>query len=415
MQIVYMNVHDLNPYKNNPRKNDQAVAMVKASIQDFGFKVPITIDKDKVVVTGHTRLKAAIQLGMTEVPCIILDDLTQDQVKAFRLVDNRTSEIAEWDYTALEIELEEIKMDMSEFDFKIPGVEEDIVEDDYEVNLPGTAKSRVGEIYKLGRHILMCGDTTNSEHMKKLMNDAVADLIVTDPPYNVDYETAAGSIMNDKLDGNLFQKFLTDAFITQNSVLKKGGTFYIWHSDAAGNHFRNACDAAGWKVRQCLIWKKNAFTMGRQDYQWKHEPCLYGWKDGAAHYFVDDRGFSTIIEDKLDLNKMKIKELKALVKQLLEPKVATTIIAEDKPSKNAEYPTMKPVKIIGRMISNSSKRGEIILDAFAGSGTAVIAAEQLGRTCYMMELDPKYVDVIIDRFQNFTGVKAERIQGGDVQ
>jgi len=363
MQIVYMNVHDLNPYKNNPRKNDQAVAMVKA----------------------------------------------------FRLVDNRTSEIAEWDYTALEIELEEIKMDMSEFDFKIPGVEEDIVEDDYEVNLPGTAKSRVGEIYKLGRHILMCGDTTNSEHMKKLMNDAVADLIVTDPPYNVDYETAAGSIMNDKLDGNLFQKFLTDAFITQNSVLKKGGTFYIWHSDAAGNHFRNACDAAGWKVRQCLIWNKNAFTMGRQDYQWKHEPCLYGWKDGAAHYFVDDRGFSTIIEDKLDLNKMKIKELKALVKQLLEPKVATTIIAEDKPSKNAEHPTMKPVKIIGRMISNSSRRGEIVQDAFAGSGTAVIAAEQLGRTCYMMELDPKYVDVIIDRFQNFTGVKAERIQGGDVQ
>jgi len=414
MQIVYMSVNDLNPYKNNPRKNDQAVAMVKESIQDFGFKVPITIDKDNVVVTGHTRLKAAKELGMTEVPCIVLDDLTQDQVKAFRLVDNRTSEIAEWDFTALEIELNEIKMDMSEFRFEIPGVEEDIVEDDYEVRLPAHPTSRVGEIYKLGRHVLMCGDTTNSDHMKQLMGDKVADLIVTDPPY-IDYETAAGNIMNDKLEGNIFERFLTDSFITQNAYLKKGGSFYIWHSDSYGNHFRNACDAAGWKVRQCLIWNKNAFTMGRQDYQWKHEPCLYGWKDGAAHYFVDDRGFSTIIEDKLDLNKMKIKELKALVKQLLEPKVATTIIAEDKPSKNAEHPTMKPVKIIGRMISNSSRRGEIVQDAFAGSGTAVIAAEQLGRTCYMMELDPKYVDVIIDRFQNFTGVKAERIQGGDVQ
>jgi len=223
MQIEMMKVSDLQPYVNNPRKNDKAVDAVAASIREFGFKVPITVDSDKVIVTGHTRLKAAIKLGMTEVPVIVLNDLTADQIKAFRLADNRVGEIAEWDFEALAIELRDIDMDMSQFEFDMPEAKMQVEEDDFEVNLPKTPKSKYGDIYRLGKHRLMCGDATKEEDVERLMDMDVADLLIVDPPYNVDYEGTAGKIMNDKQADNQFQEFLVAMFSVANLNLKRGG------------------------------------------------------------------------------------------------------------------------------------------------------------------------------------------------
>lgn len=425
MQIKYVKPMDLNPYKNNPRKNEKAVEPVMASIREFGFNIPITVDKDMVVITGHTRLKAAIRLGLEEVPVIILEDLNADQVKAFRLADNKTSEFAEWDFEALAIELKDIQMDLSEFDFEMAEAEAEIIEDDYEIKLPEEPKAKYGDIYKLGRHRLMCGDATKAEDLEKLMDMDLADCYLTDPPYNVNYgakgelyETKGGygtgftdrKILNDHMEDSQFLAFLTDAFSAANSVLKQGGAFYIWHADSESYNFRRACKNAGWQVRQCLIWNKNALVLGRQDYQWKHEPCLYGWKDGAGHYFINDRSFTTVVEDGININKLKLSEAKELIKQLLDPKVPSTVINENKPVRSPEHPTMKPIKLIARIMKNSTRPGEIILDTFAGSGTTLMAAEQLNRKGYIMELDPKYVDVIIKRYEEFTGDTAEKIR-----
>jgi len=412
MNIQFIDTLKLNPYKNNPRKNDQAVDKVAESIKAFGFRVPITVDKNYCVITGHTRLKSAIKLGMTEVPVIVLDDMTEDQIKAFRIADNKVSEYSEWDLDALAIELQEIEMDMSIFDFEVPGATEELVEDDFDINLPSVPKSRYGDVYSLGKHRLMCGDATKVEDVNQLMQDDVADMILTDPPYNVDYESKAGKLLNDNQESAQFETFLTEAFTNANMYLKKGGAFYIWHADGeSGHEFRQACRKVGWKIRQCLIWNKNSLVLGRQDYQWKHEPCLYGWKDGASHFFIDDRSFTTVYEDKIDINKLKLNEAKDLIKKLLEPKTPTTVINEDKPSKSIEHPTMKSIRLIGRLIANSSKPEQLILDTFGGSGSTLIASEQLNRKCFMMELDPRYVDVIIDRYEALTGIQAVKIKG----
>ena len=241
----------------------------------------------------------------------------------------------------------------------------------------------------------------------------VADLCVTDPPYNVDYESADGkSIANDNMGDDAFIQFLTDSFVNISEVLKDGGAFYIWHADSNRADFLAGCDAVGWQIRQALVWVKNALVLGRQDYQWRHEPCLYGWKDGR-HYFIDDRSESTVIDDKIDVKKLKKDEAIALLKQLLEEKRETTVIYEDKPVSSNIHPTSKPIKLMARLARNSSRRGGIILDLFAGSGSTLIACEQLGRRSYNMELDPKYVDAIIDRYQEFTGKPVTRIRDGE--
>lgn len=425
MRVEMKGVLELIPYVNNPRKNDKAVDKVAESIKQFGFKVPIIVDKNMTIVTGHTRLKAAIKLGLEEVPVIVADDLTPDQVKAFRLADNKVAEYAEWDFEALALELKDIEIDMGVFDFETPVNAEDLTEDDFEPELPKTPKAKLGDIYKLGRHRLMCGDSTRVEDVEALMDMDLADMICTDPPYNVNYgakgelyEKKGGydtgfkdrKILNDHMEDSQFLAFLTDSFTAGNTVLKPGGAFYIWHSESESYNFRQACLNVGWQVRQCLIWNKNALVLGRQDYQWKHEPCLYGWKDGAAHYFIDDRSYTTVLENQeIDINKLKLAEAKELLRELLGPKVPATVIDENKPTRSAEHPTMKPVKLIGRLINNSTRPGEIVLDLFGGSGSTLIAAEQLNRRCFIMELDPKYVDVIIDRYEALTGDKAEKI------
>lgn len=386
MNIINIELKKIKQYEKNPRKNDEAVGPVAESIKEFGFKCPIILDKDNVIIAGHTRYKAAKQLKLKEVPCIVADDLTEEQIKAFRLADNKVGEIAEWDFDLLNMELESISFDMSSFGFNILNEEEkEIEEDDYDLeeklkNIE-KPKSKYGDIYQLGKHRLMCGDSTKIEDVEKLMNGNKVDLLITDPPYNVNYEGGNGlKIKNDNMDNDNFRKFLTDAFSTADSVMKEGAVFYIWHADSEGYNFRGACFDNNWKVRQCLIWNKNSMVMGRQDYHWKHEPCLYGWKDGASHLWASDR------------------------KQ-------TTILDFDKPTKNAEHPTMKPVKLFDYQIKNNTKKDDIVLDLFGGSGTTLIACEQNGRISYNMELDPKYVDVIIDRWEELTGEKAILLNG----
>jgi site-specific DNA-methyltransferase (adenine-specific) len=406
-------VEELQPYAGNPRKNDVAVKAVAESIKNFGFKVPITIDKEGVIVTGHTRLRAAIKLGMKEVPVIRLDDLNEDQIKAFRLVDNKVAEIAEWDVEALIKELNEIEMDLSIFGFEKQKGINDVVDDEFEIELPKKPNAKEGDIYKLGSHRLMCGDSTDPEVIEKLMDMDMADCFITDPPYNIDYEGGANSkekrkILNDHLSDSEFGEFLQKAFVAASFNMKPGAAFYIWHADKETINFRQACDHANLEVKQTLIWNKNAFTLGRQDYQWKHEPCLYGWKRGGTHYFIDDRTWATVIDEPLDIDKLKAKEAKDLLKKILE-ETQTSIIDADKPLRSAEHPTMKPIQLIAKQMLNSTRKGEAVLDTFGGSGTTLIVAEQLERRCYMCELDPKYVDVIIKRWEDFTGLTAEKL------
>ena len=361
-----------------------------SSIKSFGFKVPIVIDSSNEIITGHTRLKAAEKLNIEEVPCIIADDLNDAQVKAFRIADNKVAEFSEWDMELLKIELEELSFedfDMNDFGFDDMDFEFDskeAVEDDFNVeeNIPEEPISKYGQIYKLGRHRLMCGDSTKVEDVEKLMNGDKADLLITDPPYNVDYVGKTKDslkIENDNMNNEEFKQFLTNAFNVANTFMREGAVFYIWHADSEGLTFRSACNEVGWKVRQCLIWNKNSIVMGRQDYHWKHEPCLYGWKNGAAHTWNSDRKQSTVID-------------------------------YNKPTRNGEHPTMKPIGLFDYQIKNNTKKNNKVLDLFAGSGTTIIACQQNERNAYCMELDSKYVDVIIKRWEEFTGEKVELVK-----
>lgn len=385
MNISMLAVGSIAPYGKNPRKNDEAVKYVAESIKQFGFKVPIVIDKNNIIVAGHTRWKAAKKLGLKEVPCIVADDLTDEQIKAFRLADNKVAEKAEWDFDLLAVEMDELlDFDMTVFGFdEMLEEEPEVVEDDFDGELPEEPNAKLGDIYQLGNHRLMCGDSTNLTDVEKLMDGQLADMLLTDPPYNVDYEGKTKDklkIENDKMENDAFRQFLVDAFSNADMHMKSGAVFYIWHADSEGYNFRGACYDVDWRVRQCLVWNKNSMVMGRQDYQWKHEPCLYGWKEGASHLWASDRKQTTVIDFK-------------------------------RPTKNDLHPTMKPIGLFDYQIKNNTKGGDIVLDLFGGSGTTIMACEQNGRKAYTMEFDPRYVDAIIDRWEKFTGQKAVLLNG----
>lgn len=404
MQIIEKSIDELKPYEKNPRKNDKSVDKVAQSIDQFGFRVPVVIDKDNVIVCGHTRYKAAKKLHLASVPCVVADDLTDEQIKAYRLADNKVGEDSEWDIDLLQGELDDIiDIDMADFGFDLTAAENKVVEDDdFEMSVPEEPKSKLGDIYQLGRHRLMCGDSTNIENVKQLVGGAQIDLLLTDPPYNVNYEGNAGKIKNDNMEDTAFRKFLTDAFVCAWTVMKPGAAFHIWHADSEGYNFRGACRDAGFKVRQCLIWVKNAFVLGRQDFQWKHEPCLYGEKalpvGETAEY--EDEDHEPCLYGWKDGKHYWFKNRKQ-----------TTILEFDKPLKSAEYPTMKPIKMFDYEIKCNTKESENVLDLFSGSGTTLMACEQDGRNAYCMEFDPKFVDVIINRWEQFTGEKAILING----
>lgn len=420
MKIVDKPIEWLRPYENNPRNNEQAVEAVANSIKEFGFKVPIVATIDGEIVNGHTRFKAAKFLKLKTVPVLIADDLTEEQIKAFRLADNKTGELADWDVELLYGELDELTgFDMTMFgfediDFSLDDFEEDERQEGEEadINQEEEPKVEYGDIYQLGRHRLKCGDSTSAEDMAQLIDGAVIDLYVTDPPYNVAYQGGtdeAMTIMNDSMDDVSFRQFLRDAFAVANNHLKPGGAFYIWHADSEGLNFRAAVKETGWLLKQSIIWVKNAIVLGRQDYQWKHEPCLYGWKDGASHYFVDNRSLATVIEeDEENLKEMTKSELISYIKTMQDAS-PTTIFYEDKPVRNDIHPTMKPLKLIARCVLNSSKKGDKILDSFNGGGSTLMVCERSERIGYAMELDPVYVERTIKRWEEETGLTAEKV------
>lgn len=382
MEIRSVKIKEIKPYDRNAKKHDDTqINNVAESIRQFGFVQPIVIDSNGVIVIGHCRFEAAKRLKYAEVPCIMVDDLTPEQVDALRIVDNKTNE-SPWDIDLLTEELQDL--DLSMFDFAWDLMEEtaeatEITEDEApEVDKTNDPISKFGQIWKLGRHRLMCGDSTSEENVKALLGGAKADLLLTDPPYGVDYTGKtkdALKIQNDAKTDEEMIEFLSSAFRSADSVMKPGAVFYIWYAGTKEHAFDKACQLTGWEVRQILIWAKNTMVMGRQDYQWKHEPCIYGWKGGAGHLWASDR------------------------KQ-------TTILEFDRPTANKEHPTMKPIALFDYQIQNNTKGGDIVLDLFGGSGTTIMACEQNGRNACVMEYDPKYVDVIIKRWENFTGEKA---------
>ena len=382
-------VDDLIPYALNSRTHsDEQVAQLAASIREFGFTNPVLIDESNNLIAGHGRLLAARKLKMDWVPAIVVDGMDERKRRALVIADNKLALNAGWDEDALRVELEDLAGDFGD----LMGFSEDelvellkgdegtegLTDEDAVPEVPEEPVTVEGDVWLLGRHRLMCGDSTSIEQMEKLCENQLVDMWLTDPPYNVAYEGKtkdALTIQNDKMDDDGFRQFLRDSYVSADAVMKAGAVFYIWHADSEGYNFRGAAKDAGWTVRQCLIWKKQTMVMGRQDYHWKHEPCLYGWKDGAAHLWAADR------------------------KQ-------TTILEFDRPSRNAEHPTMKPVELFEYQILNNTKGSDIVLDSFAGSGTTAIACEKHGRTARLMELDPKYCDVIVKRWEEFTGKKA---------
>ena len=358
MEIVNRKVKDLIPYDKNPRKNDEAVKYVKASIEQFGFKVPIVIDADGVIVAGHTRLKAAKELGMEEVPCIVADDLTPEQIRAFRVADNKTAEIAEWDIELLNTELLDLEanFDMADFGFEIEPPE--VSEDDFDADAVADAivepVTKLGDIWTLGRHRLMCGDSTDRATVDRLMDGAKADMVFTDPPYGMDYsgrgKNTSDKILNDNIDP-------TEFYNIGQEIEER----YIWGRVENYVHLNQ-------KPRDTIIWKKNNFGMGR-GYRGQYECCFYYGSFSGSDSDVWDVAKDTAYE----------------------------------------HPTQKPIALCARAIKNSNP--QTVVDYFGGSGSTLIACEQLNRTCYMMELDPRYCDVIIKRWEALTGDKAVLLNG----
>lgn len=427
MQIIDLPIDEITPYENNLRNNEASVKAVAASIREFGFKVPIVIDSNGVIIAGHTRHKAALQLGLETVPAIRADDLTDEQVQAFRLADNKTAELAEWDFDKLNAELSELSgFDMSQFGFEPTEPDAgEITEDDVpEIDEENEPTTQLGDIWQLGGHRLICGDSTDPKVLAALCDGAEMDLILTDPPYNVDYSEKVKMlnkvdqakrntdvIANDKMSVAEFYAFLLDAFKAVYAVAKPGAAAYIFHASMESANFMRAFTAAGFKHASNLVWVKNNLVLGMNDYHWKHEPIIYGWKEGAGHYFTDSRVETTVIDDSPNINGMSKAELKAYIKELLQREPANTVIYEDKPQRSADHPTMKPVKLLAYLIRNSSRTGENVIDPFGGSGSTLIACEQTSRRCYTAELDPKYCDVIIERLERLTGDKAVKISG----
>lgn len=372
-------IQELVPYVNNARTHSPAqITKLRSSLREFGFVNPIIVDRDFSVIAGHGRLIAAKEEGFTEVPCVFVDHLTKAQKKAYIIADNRYAEDAGWDEELLRLEIESLQG--MEFDVGLLGFEpaelnklmtdeDGIEEDDFDVDaeLQKPAITKSGDVWLLGRHRLVCGDSTKPETYKALMDGKKANLVVTDPPYNVNYEGSAGKIKNDNMGNEAFYSFLFDAFKNIEEAMAQDASIYVFHADTEGLNFRKAFTDAGFYLSGTCIWKKQSLVLGRSPYQWQHEPVLFGWKKKGKHMWYSDRKQSTIWE-------------------------------YDKPRKNGDHPTMKPVALVAYPITNSSMSGCIVLDPFGGSGSTLIASEQTERICHTIELDEKFCDVIVKRY-----------------
>ena len=382
MQLVPLS--KLVPYINNARTHSpEQVTKLRSSLREFGFVNPVIIDRDYGIIAGHGRVMAAKEEGIEEVPCVFVDYLTEAQKKAYIIADNRFAQDAGWDEELLRIEIEALQgMD---FDVGLTGFNDDEIADLFDANgksesedddfdlsaaLEKASFVQRGDIWTVGRHRLMCGDATSTEDVAALMDGKKANLIVTDPPYNVDFKSSNGlSIKNDKLENDKFYKFLLAAFHNMAANLEKGGAAYVFHADTEGLNFRRAFIDAGFHLAGCCIWVKNSLVLGRSDYQWQHEPVLYGFLQNGKHYWSKNAGRSQ-----------------------------TTIWNFDKPKKNKNHPTSKPLDLLAYPIGNSSRENSIVIDTFGGSGSTMMACEQTNRICYTMELDEKYASVILRRF-----------------
>lgn len=378
----------------NPRFiRDERFNALKKSIEDAPEMLSLRelivypLNGKYVVIGGNMRLRACKDLGYKELPCKVLGaDTPVEKLREYAIKDNLAFGQDDFDILANEWDSDELVdfgMEMPDFNVEdADGESTEAEEDDFDENTDEIQTiCKPGDVWKLGEHRLMCGDSIDMNHVERLMGNENADLWLTDPPYNVAYEGGTKdklTIMNDKQEDSKFRQFLVDAFASAFAFMKSGASFYIWHADLEGFNFRGACKDVGMTVKECLIWNKNSLVLGRQDYQWKHEPCLYGWKDGASHHWYSDRS-------------------------------QTTVLNFDKPLRNGEHPTMKPVALFAYLIKNSTKTGDVVIDSFGGSGTTLIACEQLGRKARIMELDPHYCDVIIARWEKLTGKKAELI------
>ena len=400
MELIKKKVSELIPYINNSRTHsEEQITQIVSSIKEFGFTNPILIDKDNSIIAGHGRLQAVKRLGYEEVPCILISGLTKTQIKALIIADNQLALNAGWDLEKLSVEIEGLEED--KFDLSLLGFEEDflkdllfkenegLTDDDAAPDAPENPKSKPKDIWLLGSHKLICGDSTKAEDYKLLFKDNLADMIFTDPPYNVDYsgrgKNDLGKIINDNMDENKFVLFLDDVFKLMSDNLKPLSILYVCHPDSHSKPkiaFEIAFDKY-FKKSSTLIWNKGNAGMGWQDYRSQHEPILYGWKEGKGkHNFYGDRTKTSIWNIKRD-NTTEYK-----------------------------HPTQKPVELVKEAILNSSKEKDIIFDPFSGSGSTLIACEKLNRICYGIELDTKFVDVIIQRWQQFTGKEAIHEQSG---
>lgn len=376
MQLI--SVAQLIPYQNNARTHSkEQINKLRSSIREFGFVNPVIIDREYNIIAGHGRIAAAREEGITEVPCVFVDHLTEAQKKAYILADNRMALDAGWDENMLRVELEALEemgydLGLTGFDDKelaalFPA--EEAKEDDFDVEaeLQKPTFTRAGDVWTLGRHRLVCGDSTKAETYTTLMDGVKANLVITDPPYNVNYEGSAGKIKNDNMAGEKFYEFLLAAFKNMESVMAADASIYVFHADTEGLNFRRAFADAGFYLSGCCIWKKQSLVLGRSPYQWQHEPVLYGWKKNGKHQWYTGR-----------------KE--------------TTIWEFDKPKKNGDHPTMKPIPLLAYPIGNSSMTNAIVLDPFGGSGSTLITCEQTDRICRTIELDEKFCDVIVNRY-----------------
>ncbi|MBD5534083.1 MAG: site-specific DNA-methyltransferase [Lachnospiraceae bacterium] len=385
MQLIPLG--KLVPYVNNARTHSpEQLAKLRSSLREFGFINPVIIDRDFNVIAGHGRIAAAKEEGITEVPCVFVNYLTEAQKKAYILADNRMALDAGWDEELLRIEIESLQG--ADFDVSLTGFgedeiadlfsgdsEKDVKDDDFDLSaaLEKAAFVERGDIWTVGRHRLMCGDATSAEDVAALMDGKKANLIVTDPPYNVAFKSGSGlSIQNDSMKGDEFYTFLYNSFSCMVEHLESGGAAYVFHADTEGLNFRKAFVDAGFHLAGVCIWVKNSLVLGRSDYQWQHEPVLYGFLKNGKHPWYSDR------------------------KQ-------TTIWNYDKPKRNKNHPTSKPLDLLGYPISNSSQENAIVLDTFGGSGSTMMACEQTNRICHMMELDEKYTSVILRRYVEDTG------------
>jgi DNA modification methylase len=425
--LDYLPVDSLVPYERNARTHSAAqVEQIARSITEFGFTNPLLVDERSRIIAGHGRLQAARSLRMAEVPCMVLVGLTDAQRRALILADNKIALNSGWDLALLSSELADLKADgfdltltgfsLEELDAMTPELVPEADPDDAP-DLPVEPKTKPGDVYVLGPHRLVCGDSTSIDNLDRLMRGERADMCWTDPPYNVAYETKAGKIANDDLGDTEFRDFLSGAFACAFAALKPGGSIYVAHADTEGLNFRAAFTGAGFKLSGCLIWRKDSLVLGRSDYQWQHEPILYGWKPGSAHRWYGGRKLTTMIDLNQDAMpftrrpdgryEIRIGDSVMVIDGTATiEEVIPSVIREAKPKRSDGHPTMKPVALIERMLRNNARPGDIVLDLFGGSGSTLIAAERLGMCARLSELDPGYCDVIVGRYEAYTGRKA---------